>query len=36
MLDKTDRQFLATAIVAPLVAWWLLVGRKKYSLKGMR
>lgn len=35
MFDRTDRQFIATAIIAPLVAWWLLVGRKKYGIKGM-
>jgi hypothetical protein len=34
-MDKADKQFFAMSIIAPLVAWWILIGRKKYSIKGM-
>ncbi len=34
-MDKHDKQFLLGAILSPLIVWWLLSGRKKYSTKGM-
>jgi hypothetical protein len=34
-MDSSDKQFIVISIVAPLIAWWLLRGRKKYGMKGM-
>lgn len=35
-MDKSDKQFFAASIVAPLLVWWYFNGRKKYSVKGMK
>jgi hypothetical protein len=35
-IDSSDKQFFVAAIVAPIAAWWFFVGRKKYSVKGMK
>jgi hypothetical protein len=35
-LDRNDKQFFVGAIIAPLIVWWLFVGRQKYSTKGMK
>lgn len=34
-LDRTDMHLIASA-VATVVVWWIFIGRKKYSTKGMR
>jgi hypothetical protein len=35
VIDADDKKFFVMTIVAPVVAWWLLIGRKKYGIKGM-
>jgi hypothetical protein len=39
-MDKGDKQFLIStcigSLVAPLLVWWYLTGRHKYSVKGMK
>jgi plastocyanin domain-containing protein len=39
-MDKSDRQFLIStcigSLIAPLLVWWFLTGRHKYSTKGMK
>lgn len=35
-LDKQDKQFFVGAILAPLITWWLFIGRQKYGTKGMK
>jgi len=35
-MENSDKQFFAAAVVAPLIAWWLFIGRKKYGVKGMK
>jgi hypothetical protein len=34
-MDRQDKQFVLGAIVAPLLVWWFITGRRKYSAKGM-
>lgn len=39
MFDRSDQQFLAITVASTasaIVMWWLLTGRKKYGMKGMR
>jgi hypothetical protein len=35
-MDKHDKQFFVGAILAPILVWWVYIGRKKYSAKGMK
>jgi hypothetical protein len=35
-MDKGDKQFFVNAIIIPMVVWWIWIGRKKYSAKGMK
>jgi len=35
-MDSSDKQFFIAGILAPVVAWWIFRGRKKYSVKGMK
>ncbi len=35
-IDSSDKQFFIAAVLAPLAAWWFFIGRKKYSVKGMK
>jgi hypothetical protein len=34
-LDAQDRRFFFASILVPILVWWILTGRKKYSVKGM-
>ena len=34
-LDNEDTQLMIFTVVIPVIAWWVLSGRKKYSTKGM-
>lgn len=34
-MDNADKQFFVMSILGPLVLWWVLIGRKKYGIKGM-
>lgn len=35
-LDRDDTMFVLLSVIAPLLLWWYLTGRKKYSVKGMK
>jgi len=35
-MDASDKHLLIGSVLAPLVFWWLFIGRKKYSTKGMK
>lgn len=35
-MDTNDKQWLISAIIAPIIVWWLFQGRKKYGTKGMK
>lgn len=35
-MNDDDRNFLILGVLAPLAAWWLFIGRKRYSVKGMK
>jgi hypothetical protein len=35
-IESSDKQFFVVAVIAPIVAWWFFIGRKKYSVKGMK
>lgn len=34
-MDKNDLAFIASTVLS-LVVWWAFIGRKRYSVKGMR
>lgn len=34
-MDTSDKQFFMAAVIAPVIAWWVFIGRKKYGTKGM-
>lgn len=35
-MDPDDKRFFIMSILIPAGAWWLFVGRKKYSAKGLK
>ena len=35
-MDRSDKYLLISSVFAPLLFWWIYVGRHKYSTKGMR
>lgn len=36
-MDKSDRYFLASSVIVPLIVWWLFIGRTKYGApRGMK
>jgi hypothetical protein len=35
-MDSGDKHLILTVFVVPVVAWWVLIGRRKYSGAGMR
>jgi hypothetical protein len=35
-LDNEDKRFFIATLIAPLIVWWILTGRKKYAVKGMK
>lgn len=34
-LDHNDKYWLLGTVVAPIVVWWMFIGRHKYGVKGM-
>lgn len=35
-MDQNDKYFFIGSIVLPAVTWWIFIGRRKYSAKGMK
>lgn len=35
-MDRSDQYMMLTSILIPLVVWWFLIGREKYSMRGMK
>lgn len=35
-LEREDQYMFLSSVLAPIVVWWLLIGRKRYSTKGMK
>ena len=35
-MDPDDKRFFILSILVPAIAWWVVVGRKKYSAKGQK
>jgi hypothetical protein len=34
--DKEDTMFLVLSVLIPLILWWMMTGKKKYDVKGMK
>lgn len=35
-MQDGDKHFFIASIAAPIIFWWVFVGRKRYSAKGMK
>jgi hypothetical protein len=34
-IDDSDKYFFIASVFTPILVWWIFIGRKKYSVKGM-
>jgi hypothetical protein len=35
-MDDSDKKFFVASIVVPIIIWWIMTGRKRYGVKGMK